>query len=1692
MIVKAYGPLVLRFRYFMMLGKSSNDIFLFLDPPVQPKVAKDLAGNYVYYLPDKSTTEATGTAASSTVNYSLSAPVATTHCMEQVITLSPVKGGAANVVTINSGNILGRIDADTLNSLNQLLDEVPENQDSSMKTLKEKLNTEDVLTVESASYNSNPLVGSISVMSSSAGMQTSIPLPVVSSSTSSVKPSTQDISVSSNSLGVVNPVGSLSVTELPSITQSVNQSNPSMVSADFSNNQNGIGTELLSITQSVNLSAVPPEIDKIELGHNQESFPVQTKNSVFSVPSSLTSSILNSVSQTIDQSLVLESPGTSVNNLTTEALIVPRDFSEPQHQSTISQLSAHQSVLQNTILPPFHSIQSNVALSTYQPVEVFSTPSSQYQQSIMSTPKQVPQVDRNADQRLSYVDLNQSTGDSVQPPVFQPDGRCVVPQILTDVNMNNIQLQHTGIPTMYSGVDQVTVRDSTDTLSEQNKFMSQSVQTYSRNGYSHHVGLPLQSVSNPGPLYNVNTVPSTPPRHSQAYSSNLSQSLIPALSPARNTYRTSLYKSSSNGSFYRSGNFLSSTAPNPGHQSLQRHSQPFFSPRPPSATQTYGSDNYTMYFQGDVSQTSMAKSEPSSGPNIPRKLMPKRQMLQVKKHVSMYWPDFSNYPEVCGCDKIEMGSEIHIEQIWLHMQQMYYLPQIHILVIGCDEFVGILRGKKYYISVREVMIRLIPKFQKEVQSYLSDMKCEMDFMTLEELAYLKQRGCIDSDIHDIISLGSLRELCRCLLNRHSRLDSETNKLTEAATGIYYRKILEKHTRCSKCGGAVKCCDNLDRYEAIDCPVGITYKEQKMALLQREVIESAFGRKTSLNRRNPQQTAIESERIHVGRLLVGGTQFNTFKIKDKCFISLKELVNFKFSTLQVLQSRLVNLQSRPRPAPSCVDKYFIKKNIAVYNTLWIDTVIVRCMCCLGQQKTQMPLQKYFKFGDYEDVWDKEIHGLDDCDVNGVVFTLNPNTVTISNKRFIQRINRSGPVSHRETITAGPGKKIEVKPSTTTMRALPETVVRTPNGTVKFATRPAYREYQCKSRGPNLKKMKICERNLMANENRNNDEESLVKMPGIERDANLVCSSFGQNLTDQMRGLTKLSPEMDNTTEESILEIAAREAMLMPEYLNDSDGLEYPTSVDSVIQAIGMEDGLPSEEFVIQEIEEGGLNLFDGVLSSSICGESGSKFDDNFTDRQTDKNQMLLVSPKKSSPFNQRTITHSAKTEDLPEMKRTEIRKKRVPKRYEEFFQNSIHTVLQSKNEKRKGNGSCTTIKHNGKTSKQRNKGTKSQQDVQTLVSRNGVVNPDKMESRILNVIKHSEIEGITKKNQEEASVNPVANHKINVKDGDSNSKEMHLSENLCGSQQSQNLDLSATQCAVAPSEKVNASEGENVHCEEIRPIELMNSKENSPEVVIENNIESLCSPIKKLDNASNTASPNGSSSPLSDEVKSSRFKRVYDKVAALESSQDEYRILHMLATVAEVMTESGDEQCNQSTGSGGQHEESCDLHTEIISGKCDNEDTNHVKSLDFMGKVPTDSSNPDASLTIQSDNVTEKEISSDDKESRSCDRDDQSGARTGLTDVEVDPVKDTSDSKNSIPELYSTLISDEELSDVPPRVLPGFGPGTDLWERLSKFISSVNRYVDVIQSQREPGIQSSRIRFLKGAEQAFPGEEVHQS
>lgn len=84
------------------------------------------------------------------------------------------------------------------------------------------------------------------------------------------------------------------------------------------------------------------------------------------------------------------------------------------------------------------------------------------------------------------------------------------------------------------------------------------------------------------------------------------------------------------------------------------------------------------------------------------------------------------------------------------------------------------------------------------------------------------------------------------------------------------------------------------------------------------------------------------------------------------------------------------------------------------------------------------------------------------------------------------------------------------------------------------------------------------------------------------------------------------------------------------------------------------------------------------------------------------------------------------------------------------------------------------------------------------------------------------------------------------------------------------------------------------------------------------------------------------------------------------------------------------------------------------------------------------------------------------------------------------------SDSIIPLNSPVMISDDEFleeDDTRTTVSPENVPKLELRGRTLKFIDAVNNYMDVVEIQREPGIITSRIRFLEGANLAFPGKSI---
>ncbi|XP_060081744.1 uncharacterized protein LOC132561045 [Ylistrum balloti] len=384
--------------------------------------------------------------------------------------------------------------------------------------------------------------------------------------------------------------------------------------------------------------------------------------------------------------------------------------------------------------------------------------------------------------------------------------------------------------------------------------------------------------------------------------------------------------------------------------------------------------------------------------------MNQKEVNMLKKSVSSFSPDFSSYPQGCKCKDLAKGTDIPIEQIWLHKNQMYYLPQINILVISYEEFVGFRRKDKWYVSVGEITQRLIPNFRNEVESYLVKNVCDKQFLSLEEIEYLKQRKCVNQNMKSgiMISLDTLRVMCKYLASSKAFIQAPTTGLSNAAHGSIYRKVLEKNTRCSKCGGAVKNIAAMDRYILVDSSKELQYSSR-----------------------------IEQKSIYIGEVNIGNLPFQSFKQDELTYISLKEIVECQMFNLQVLQSRLVQLQYRPRPAPTAVDDHFFNVCVDVNQTLWIDLMTLRCVCSMSRLRSPTSqvevLQQMISRGQYTCIFKTEIIAVDDYDStnNETVYTLDPYTFKITTKHnYNQSINSNASRKLQRSTSTEDEKRKEV--------------------------------------------------------------------------------------------------------------------------------------------------------------------------------------------------------------------------------------------------------------------------------------------------------------------------------------------------------------------------------------------------------------------------------------------------------------------------------------------------------------------------------------------------------------------------------------------------------------------------------------------------------------------------------------------
>lgn len=265
----------------------------------------------------------------------------------------------------------------------------------------------------------------------------------------------------------------------------------------------------------------------------------------------------------------------------------------------------------------------------------------------------------------------------------------------------------------------------------------------------------------------------------------------------------------------------------------------------------------------------------------------------------------------CSCDDTQEGSDVPVEQIFVHEGQMYQLSHANIVRFGNLEFYAFLRDDSLHVPLGN-FLRVVDKEVKSIfQSAVKFERLQLPCLTLDEMYLLEQKCGVyyDSTNMSLISLVTLQEICVLLLNIQP--DSMTLKMLAFSKPC--QRTLGTQLRCSVCGLSKKG-KHLDK----------TY--------------------IPVNHTGDQNPKVEAT---VGALTIGGKDFTSFEFKGKVYMSLKNIFQQKLVKLKTLQLRLKKLNSKTIVAPMEIEEYFCMQGVDIDHTMWIDMVTLRCLICMGQ-------------------------------------------------------------------------------------------------------------------------------------------------------------------------------------------------------------------------------------------------------------------------------------------------------------------------------------------------------------------------------------------------------------------------------------------------------------------------------------------------------------------------------------------------------------------------------------------------------------------------------------------------------------------------------------------------------------------------------------------------------------------------
>ncbi|XP_045190302.2 uncharacterized protein LOC123547343 [Mercenaria mercenaria] len=284
-------------------------------------------------------------------------------------------------------------------------------------------------------------------------------------------------------------------------------------------------------------------------------------------------------------------------------------------------------------------------------------------------------------------------------------------------------------------------------------------------------------------------------------------------------------------------------------------------------------------------------------------------MFLVNKVLEKNCP--SQVVEIKYCDcPISEGMDVPVEQVFIRDGQMYQLPDANIVRIGKFEFYAFLKDGLFCIPVGN-FIRVVGREVRSLFASVIDLKSlNLHSLTPDEVCLLEQKckNYFDSSNKDLIDLVSIQKICLDLLNL--RPDNITLKML--AFSIPCQRQFGSHVRCSKCG----------------LPKRGQGKDKRYVPLAKTGNHTAKVAAT------------------VGTLKIGEDEFTSFELSSGTYVSFKDIVQNKIMSLSVLQERMKKINSKAIKAPKGIEEYFFMHSCLVDNTLWIDTVTLRCLVCMS--------------------------------------------------------------------------------------------------------------------------------------------------------------------------------------------------------------------------------------------------------------------------------------------------------------------------------------------------------------------------------------------------------------------------------------------------------------------------------------------------------------------------------------------------------------------------------------------------------------------------------------------------------------------------------------------------------------------------------------------------------------------------